>query len=195
MHEEEESNALVESRMSFVPEWIPYLTIQYSMPTTAKSCSCSYPSFPVSYLSYHPSPKFSICMYSVIYLPSLPPSPSTNPIQSNHQPPKKKSITTPIPPPGPPPLLPPLTIKFLFPQFPIYRIMRLTHPLPKFLSTADSRCIRRIIFAHPRSKIFGADSARIQFSEEMEKLSRFGLLRRSWVGRVVGRERVEECPG
>lgn len=73
--------------------------------------------------------------------------------------------------------------------------MRLTHPLPKFLSTADARCIRRIIFAHPRSKIFGADTARIQFSEQVEKLSRFGLLRRSWVGRVVGRERVEECPG
>lgn len=73
--------------------------------------------------------------------------------------------------------------------------MRLTHPLPKFLSTADSRCIRRIILAHPRSKIFGADTARIQFSEQVEKLSRFGLLRGSRVGRVVGRERVEECPG
>lgn len=82
MHEEEESNALVKSRMSFVPEWIPYLTVQYSMPTTANSCSCSYPSFPVSYLSYHPSPKFSICMYSVIYLPSLPPNPPQL-IQSN----------------------------------------------------------------------------------------------------------------
>lgn len=73
--------------------------------------------------------------------------------------------------------------------------MRLTHPPSKFLSTANSRCIRRIIFAHPRSKIFGADTARIQFSEEVEKLSRFGLLQRSRVGRVVGRERVEECPG
>ena len=99
-------------------------------------------------------------------------------------------ITPPILPPCPPPLFPFPTIKFLFPQLHIDRVMRLAHPLPKFAATADARCVD----LHPLLEVLGAHPARVQLAERAQERGCLSLQRMLWFLRVCGGDRVQEGP-
>lgn len=99
----------------------------------------------------------------------------------------------PILPPSPPPLLPSPTVKLLLPQLDIDRIVRLTHPLSKLVSTRHPRRIPP--FVHPAPEIVRAHPARIKLPKQRYELLCFGLSCRCRRRGVVGRHCVEEGPG